>query len=153
MTDDGAGKAEIEKLVARLQSAWNAHDFRAYAACFHDDAVFTNVFGLIRNGRAEIESSHLATSFLNMFRDSHYEATETRVMLLRPDIAQVDVRWQMTGSRDPFGNAVPKRHGLLNLVATREHAGKDAGAWLFKTFHNQDLPPPERAAEIAKLLG
>jgi uncharacterized protein (TIGR02246 family) len=153
MTEGTADKTEIEKLVARLQDAWNAHDFRAYAACFHDDAIFTNVFGLIRNGRAEIESSHLATSFLNMFRDSHYEATDTRVVFLRPDVAQVDVRWQMAGSRDPFGNAVPKRYGLLNLVATREQGGKDAGTWLFKTFHNQDLPPPERAAEIARRLG
>lgn len=150
MAGDTAETSDIEKLIARLQDAWNAHDFRAYAACFHDDAVFTNVFGLIRRGRAEIESSHLAPAFHAMFGDSRYEVTETRILLLRPDVAQIDVRWDMTGSRDPFGNAVPKRYGLLNLVATMETTG--AGAWLFRTFHNQDLPPPERVAEIAKRL-
>jgi uncharacterized protein (TIGR02246 family) len=153
MTGDASDRAEIEKLVVLLQDAWNAHDFPAYAGCFHHDASFTNVFGLLRQGRAEIESSHLAAAFLAMFKDSHYEVADTRIVFLRPDVAQVDVRWDMTGSRDPFGKAVPKRYGLLSLVATKESAGPDAGTWLFKTFHNQDMPPPERVAEIAKLLG
>jgi uncharacterized protein (TIGR02246 family) len=153
MTGNTPDQAEIDRLVVRLQDAWNAHDFRAYAACFHHDASFTNVFGLLRQGRAEIESSHLAAAFLAMFKDSHYETAETRVLFLRPDVAQIDVRWDMIGSRDPFGKAVPKRYGLLNLVATKEPAGPDAGTWLFKTFHNQDMPPPDRVAEIARLLG
>jgi uncharacterized protein (TIGR02246 family) len=152
MADDNAAKAEIETLVADLQRAWNAHDFNAYAACFHEDAHFTNVFGLRRNGRAEIEASHLTATFLDMFKDSRYTPTETRVRFIRPDIAQVDVAWEMTGSRDPFGNAVPKRYGLLNLVATKEARATGGAAWLLKVFHNQDLPPPERIAEIAKLL-
>jgi uncharacterized protein (TIGR02246 family) len=152
MTEDSADRADIEELVMRLQRAWNAHDFTAYAACFHDSAVFTNVFGLIRRGRAEIETSHIAPAFLNMFKDSRYEAAETRVMFLRPDVAQLDVRWEMTGSRDPFGKAVDRRYGLLSLIATKESSGPDAGAWLLKTFHNQDLPPPARVAEISKLL-
>ena len=148
MAVDNAERTEIEKLVSRFQQAWNDHDFTAYAACFHDDAEFTNVFGLRRQGRAEIEDSHKTPTFLNMFNDSRYEANEVRVLLVRPDVAQIDVRWEMIGSRDPFGNAVPKRLGLLNLVATKERAG----TWLFKVFHNQDLPSPERAKEVAELL-
>jgi uncharacterized protein (TIGR02246 family) len=152
MADDHAAKAEIEKLIAALQRAWNAHDFTGYAACFHEDADFTNVFGLRRKGRAEIEASHQTATFLNMFKDSRYVPTETRVRFIRPDVAQVDVAWEMTGSRDPVGNAVPKRYGLLNLVATREASATGAATWLLKVFHNQDLPPPERAAEIARVL-
>jgi uncharacterized protein (TIGR02246 family) len=152
MTDDQSNKPVIEKLIACLEAAWTVHDFTAYAACFHEDADFTNVFGLLRKGRAEIEASHRTPTFLNMFRDSHYEAVETRVRFVRPDVAQVDVRWEMTGSRDPFGNAVPKRYGLLSLITTKEQIGADAGRWLLKTFHHQDLLAPERVAEIAKAL-
>jgi uncharacterized protein (TIGR02246 family) len=151
MTDKNADTAAVEALVAALQDAWNAHDFPAYAACFHDDAHFTNVFGLRKAGRAEIEASHTTGTFLSMFKDSHYQPNETRVVFLRPDVAQVDVKWEMTGSRDPFGNDVPKRYGLLNLVATLEQ-GKAGGRWLLKVFHNQDLAPPERLADIAKRL-
>lgn len=152
MTDYQVEQLSIERLIAALQAAWNAHDFKAYAACFHDDADFINVFGLLRKGRAEIEASHLTPNFLKMFKDSHYETTDMRVRFIRPDVAQIDVRWEMTGSRDPFGHAVPKRYGLLSLIATRNSVATPYGGWLFAVFHNQDLAPPERLAEIAKLL-
>jgi hypothetical protein len=54
----------------------------------------------------------------------------------------------MTGARDPHGNPWPKRHGLMNMIATE----KD-GAWWFSVFHNQDLMPPEQVANIGKVLG
>src|SRR5262245_32515428 len=70
LADDRADRAAVEQLVEAVRTAWNTHDFKAYAVCFHDDADFTNVFGLIRKGRAEIETSHLTATFLNMFKDS-----------------------------------------------------------------------------------
>jgi uncharacterized protein (TIGR02246 family) len=145
--DNTAAKNEIDSLVSAMVSAWNAHDARAYVATLTQDADFTNVFGILVQGRAAIERSHAAI-FHGMFKDSMLSATETRVRFLHPDIAVVDVRWEMVGARDPQGNEWPKRHGLLSAIATR-----GADGWLFAVFHNQDLPPPERMADIRRAMG
>jgi hypothetical protein len=39
-----------------------------------------------------------------MFKDSHLSVAETRVRPIRPDVASVEVKWKMTGARDPHGN-------------------------------------------------
>ena len=81
-----------------------------------------------------------------MFKDSHLSVTETRVRLIRPDVAAVDVKWTMTGARDPLGNPWPQREGLLNWIATRH-----AGGWLIDVSHNMDLPSPNLAKAQAEL--
>jgi hypothetical protein len=51
------------------------------------------------------------------------------------------------GARDPQGQEWPERYGLISGVAT-----EGAGGWSFTVFHNQDLPSPERAFEMARML-
>ena len=135
----------IDNLVRALEAAWNRHDAHAFAAAFAEDAEFTNVFGMVQKGRAGIEAAH-APIFKTMFKDSHLTVTETRVRLIRPDVASVDVKWAMTGARDPHGNPWPERTGLLNWIATRhgEH-------WLVDVSHNMDLPSPDLAKAQAAL--
>ncbi len=143
---DQATKNVIDGLAAKLAEAWNRHDARALAAIFAEDADFTNVFGVAVKGRAGIEGLH-APIFQNMFRDSHLTVTQTRIRLMRPDIAAVDVKWTMTGARDPHGNPWPEREGLLNWIATR-HGDR----WLIDVSHNMDLPAPDLVKAQAKLL-
>ena len=144
--NNDAAKAAIDRLLAEMVAMWNRHDARAYAAIFADDADFTNVFGMSMHGRAAVERAHAAI-FKTMFRDSILAITAAAVRFLRPDVASVDVRWRMVGARDPQGHEWPERYGLLSAVATETPDG-----WSFAVFHNQDLPPPERVAEIMKLL-
>jgi len=141
MADDKA-RRDIQALVDALVAAWNAHDARAYALPFAPEAEFTNVFGLVQKGRAAIEAAHAAI-FNTMFKDSRLALTETRIRFIRPDIAAIDVRWTMTGARDPTGKPWPARHGLLNQIATREH-----GVWSIAVSHNMDLPAPEMIKAI-----
>lgn len=47
-----------EEIVAALQRAWNAGDGAAMAACFAEDAVFTDVVGRVQRGRATIAAEH-----------------------------------------------------------------------------------------------
>lgn len=133
----------IHALAQGLEDAWNRHDAAAFAAGFAADADFTNVFGMRARGRAAIEAFH-APIFRTMFKDSTLAIGEIGVRFVRSDVAAVDISWRMTGARDPQGNDWPERHGLISAVATRETDG-----WRFAVFHNQDLPPPERLAEIA----
>jgi uncharacterized protein (TIGR02246 family) len=145
MVDEQSSKSAIEGIAARLAEAWNRRDSRALAEIFAEDADFTNVFGMMAKGRAAIEALH-APLFRTMFKDSQLTVTETRVRLIRPDVASVDVKWKMTGARDPLGNPWPEREGLLNWIATRH-----ANAWLIDVSHNMDLPSPDLAKAQAAL--
>jgi uncharacterized protein (TIGR02246 family) len=140
-----AARAAIEGIAAKLVEAWNRYDARALAAVFAEDADFTNVFGMTVNGHAAIEALH-APLFKTMFKDSHLSVTEVRVRLIRPDVASADIRWTMTGARDPHGRPWPKREGLMNWIATRHDAG-----WQVDVSHNMDLPAPDLVKAQAAL--
>lgn len=146
MTGEEAARAAIEARVAALAAAWNRHDAAAFAEGFAEDVDFTNVFGLLTQGRAAITASHAAI-FKGMFSNSTLTIAETRIRFIRDDVAAIDARWEMTGARDPQGNPWPKRHGLMSMIATQAN-----GAWWFSVFHNQDLMPPDKVAEIGRLL-
>jgi len=146
MKDREAARAAIEARLAAMAAAWDRHDAEAFVAGFADDVDFTNVFGLHVQGRAPVAAAHVAI-FKGMFSDSALALTERRIRFIRDDVAAVDVRWEMTGARDPHGKPWPKRHGLISIIATEAD-----GTWWFTVFHNQDLMSPEQAAQIAGLL-
>lgn len=145
MTSSKSADQAVQEIVAALVAAWNRHDAHAFAAVFAEDADFTNVFGMVQKGRAGIEAAH-APIFKTMFKDSQLSVSETRVRLIRPDVASVDVRWSMSGARDPLGNPWPEREGLLNWIVT-EHAGH----WQIDVSHNMDLPSPDLSKAQAAL--
>lgn len=134
-----------DAIVAAMVRAWNSHDAPAFAAVFTPDADFTNVFGMVARGREEIEGFH-APIFETMFRDSRLSATQTRVRPIRPDVAAVDIRWEMSGARGPSGDRWPVRRGLMNLVLTRE-----GGTWSIDVMHNMELPMDGLADAQARL--
>lgn len=143
-----AAERAIGELAAKLAEAWNRYDARALAAVFAEDADFTNVFGMVAHGRAAIEALH-APLFKTIFSNSRLSVTDTRLRFIRPDVASVDVRWKMTGARDPHGNPWPEREGLLNWIAT-DHGGN----WLVDVSHNMDLPSTDlRKAQAALSKG
>jgi uncharacterized protein (TIGR02246 family) len=135
----------VESIEHRLIEAWNRHDAHAFAAVFAADAEFTNVFGMQATGRGGIEQFH-APIFETMFKDSHLSADSVRTRLIRPDVATLDLRWSMTGARDPMGNEWPRRRGLISIVATRDHE-----EWLIATMHNMELENDEMAKSQEKL--
>jgi uncharacterized protein (TIGR02246 family) len=145
MTTDKNAEQAIKGLAHALEAAWNRHDACALAEPFAEDADFTNVFGMVATGRAAIEALH-APLFKTMFTDSHLTVTETSIRMIRPDVAAVDVKWTMTGARDPHGNPWPERTGLLNWIVTRHRDG-----WLIDVSHNMDLPPADLAQAQAAL--
>jgi hypothetical protein len=81
-----------------------------------------------------------------MFKESRLEATETHTRQIRPDVAAVDVHWEMSGARDPSGNRWPSRRGLMSLLVTREE-----GDWAIAVMHNMELPSDGMAAAQAQL--
>jgi uncharacterized protein (TIGR02246 family) len=124
----------IDRIVDALRAAWNRHDAQAFSQCFAGDAEFTNVFGMTAHGRSEIERNH-ATLFNTFLKDTSWTTSEARIRWIRRDVACVDIRWELIGSRDAEGNPWSPRLGLINFVAT----GID-GDWLIEIFHNMDFP-------------
>jgi uncharacterized protein (TIGR02246 family) len=125
----------IRHLVAEFVDAWNRHDAHAFSETFAEDADFTNVRGDSAHGRKAVEDFH-APTFATRFKSTHQTADDVKIRFLTPDIASVDIRWEMTGATDAEGTPIPIRKGLLNWVVTR-HGER----WLIVVMHNQDLTP------------
>lgn len=94
-----------------------------------EDADFTNVRGVHAHGRTNVESFHVQ-GFATVFKHSHQTAQIRSVRFLAPDLAAVDVDWEMT-SVLRNGTSVSRRKGLLDwghgqtagrLLADRNHA-------------------------------
>jgi uncharacterized protein (TIGR02246 family) len=138
LTIRAEGKVETDQqaiaaLVDRFTDAWNRHDAHAFAAVFADDADFTNWRGTSASGRSKIKEFH-APMFATIFKNSRLRQSSVRTRFIRPDIAAVDVPWDMSGVIDAEGNPRPDRHGLLDFVMA-----KDDGQWQIMVMHNLDL--------------
>jgi uncharacterized protein (TIGR02246 family) len=134
--EHAADEAAIRAVVAdRWMAGWNAHNVHQFASMFSEDADFTNVLGMSASGRGNIEKFHVAV-FERYFKHSHQTGEVSKIRFLRPDIAAVDVRWQMTGAVDDKGEPIPHRTGLANCVFT-----KSGGEWLVTIMHNTELTP------------
>ena len=77
---------------------------------------------------------------------SHQSYTAINTRFIRPDVAAVDVHWEMTGATDAQGNPRPDRRGLLSFTME-----KNAGQWQIVVMHNQDLTalPPSTSPNSA----
>jgi uncharacterized protein (TIGR02246 family) len=132
---------QIHGVMNAFVDAWNQHDAKAFAAVFAEDADFTNWRGQGTSGRSKIEEFH-APLFATIFKNSHQTMTDIKIRFVRPDVAAVDVHWELTGQTDAQGNARPPRQGILNFVMAK----KD-GKWQIVVMHNLDLtalPPPAK---------
>jgi uncharacterized protein (TIGR02246 family) len=141
-TKVGTDQQAIAAVMDRFMDAWNRHDAKAFAAVFAEDADFTNWRGEGASGRSKIEEFH-APMFATIFKNSHQSYTVIQTRLIRPDVAAVDVHWEMRGVMDAQGNPRPDRRGLLNFVMA-----KNAGQWQIVVMHNLDLTalPPSNSA-------
>jgi len=125
----------VVAVMDRFMDAWNRHDAKAFAAIFAEDADFTNWRGTGASGRSKIEEFH-APMLATIFKNSHQAYTAIKTRFIRPDVAAVDVHWEMTGAMDAQGNPRPDRRGLLNFVMA-----KNDGLWQIVVMHNLDLTP------------
>ena len=124
----------IKKVLTDFTDAWNKHDAKAFSNVFSEDADFTNVRGTSAHGRSEVEKFH-APRFITTFKDSYQKITQSKIRFIKPDVAAVDAWWEMTGMKNPEGQDMPARKGLLNFIIT-----KNSNTWLITVMHNMDLP-------------
>jgi uncharacterized protein (TIGR02246 family) len=130
-----ADETAIKLLVTRYDAAFNAHDTKAFAATFASDADFTNWVGQSAHGRANIETFHIPILTL-VYKNGVQKITDTQVRFIRPDVAAVDVRSDVTGGKTFDGKDIPLVKFLMSWTVTKEPDGN----WLIKVMHNTRLP-------------
>ena len=123
-------------LVDGFIRAWNAHDMKALAELFTEDADFVNAAGSWWKGRDLIQTMHERLHAAR-FKTTTLVETNTTVRMLRPDVAILHFKSELSGARDSNGILIPKRHGIMQIVAVRQEGG-----WRIVSAQNADTMPP-----------
>ena len=125
-----------EALVEGFIRAWNAHDMKALAELFTDDADFVNVAGMEWKGRAQIQAMH-ERSHAGRFKTTTLVETSTTVRMVGPDVAVIHFKWEVTGVRVADGKPAMTIHGIMQIVAVQQ-----AGGWRIVSAQNTNAMPP-----------
>lgn len=133
-------EAAVRGVITAFNKAFNAHDAKAFAAVFANDADFTNWRGTSAHGRAKIEAFHVPVLTV-MYKNGVQKIVDSTVRFIKPDVAVVDVRSEVTGGVTPDGKSDSLRRFLLNWTVTKETSGQ----WLIKVMHNARMPEMEAA--------
>jgi uncharacterized protein (TIGR02246 family) len=124
-----ADSAGIKQCVAAWEDAWNRHDAHATATAYVEDGDFSSTTGIPSHGWKELEA-HYNEIFTTFLKDAHRTDTVKSIRFLGPDIASVDIDWQMTGARTRDGKDAPNRKGLLTWIVTKHN-----GQWMITIYH------------------
>jgi uncharacterized protein (TIGR02246 family) len=124
-----ADSAAIKQCVAAWEDAWNRHDAHATAIAYVEDGDFSSTTGIPSHGWKELEA-HYNEIFTTFLKDAHRTDTVKSIRFLGPDIASVDIDWQMTGARTRDGRDAPNRKGLLTWIVTKHN-----GQWMITIYH------------------
>lgn len=129
----------VRKTVAGFEEAWNAHDMKALAKLFREDAEWVNKVGMHWRGLDQIMIAHTAfheTIFKNhSFRT---DAVETRSIV--PGVAIAVVTETFNGFKAPDGRDWPKARNRLSYVLVK---GPDG----WRIVHGQNAEVDEVAAK------
>jgi uncharacterized protein (TIGR02246 family) len=127
--------AAIQQVVANFVDAFNHHDAHAWAMPFSEDADFTNVTGLTRHGRQEVEERFKGL-FADRLKDAHRTVSVRHIRFIKPDVAAVDAEWELVGSRAADGSERPPRKGIFIWVMVKRD-----GHWIFDVFDESEFVP------------
>jgi len=123
-------RAAIEKAVQNYMDQWNRHDVRAVAMTYTEDCDFVNNFGALTHGRAGMEAT-FGPFMTGVYSETHQTGQVRMIRFLKPDVAAVDVDWEMTGAKNQDGSVRPTRKGLHSLIMMRQ----SDGSWLIAVMH------------------
>ncbi len=124
----------IQEVVTNFESAFNQKDAKAIARFWAKDGDFVTYQGELLHGHQELEN-YFQTTFVQFYQTAKNQLFPPTVRFLKPDVAAVDVKWEVTGRTDTDGKALPTMKGIMVWTMTKEN-----GRWLIKIMHNVTLP-------------
>jgi uncharacterized protein (TIGR02246 family) len=125
---------QVRSLVQQFGDRWNAYDTTALAQLFADDADLVNAFGIAATGREAIAKFHVAL-FTAVFKGGRFHGEASRLRMIRPDVAVVDLRWSVTGMQPRENHPTGEMNGLMAMVLTHE-----SGEWRISAMHVMQFP-------------
>jgi uncharacterized protein (TIGR02246 family) len=129
-----ADATAIKQVFTDFYENFSRHDARAAVGDFAADADFTNMRGIHRHGRKEIEE-WLASLFTGILKDSRRTDIVRSIRFLTPELASVDADTVITGTKAPNGSEIPPRNGLMIVTMTKQN-----GRWMISVFHEAEFP-------------
>src|ERR1700736_5602794 len=129
-----ADSAAIKQTFANFYESFSYHDAHATAMTFAEDADFTNMRGIHRHGREEIEAW-----FANLFKGNLKSSSRTDIVrsirFFTPQTATVDADTVITGTKTADGSEGLPRKGLMICTLV-----KQSSRWLISVFHEAEFP-------------
>ena len=137
--DEDADRTAITRAVQNYMNAWNTHDVHAVAMTYAVDCDFVNNFGDVTHGRDGMEKT-FGPFMSGPYSATHQTGTVRSIRFLKPDVAAVDVDWEMTGAKNPDGSVRPTRKGIHSLIMTKQ----SDGTWLITIMHVHEFTSTPR---------
>jgi uncharacterized protein (TIGR02246 family) len=124
----------IQKIVIDFERAFNAKEAKETARFWAEDGEFVTYQGKLLHGPQEVEN-YFQNTFVQFYQTAKNRLFAPTVKFLKPDVAAVDVKWEIIGRTDADGKTLPTMKGIMVWTMTKEK-----GRWLIKTMHNVSLP-------------
>src|SRR5258708_17124354 len=113
-----ADTAAIKQTLADFYESFSRHDAHATAMTFAEDADFTNMRGVHRHGRGDIEN-WFAALFKGNLKASNRTDTVRSIRFFTPQMATVDADTVITGTKAADCSDVPPPTGLRIVPMTK----------------------------------
>jgi len=123
----------IRHVIDEFVAAFNRHDASGWAMPFAEDGDFTNVSGLTKHGRKEVEE-RFKVLFAGPLKNAHRTVTVRHLRFAKPDVAFADAEWALDGSLAADGSMNPVRKGIFTWVMVKQD-----GNWKFADFHESEF--------------
>ena len=127
-------EAIIRRFLLERVESFNRHE-GPQAAVYTSDADFVNVYGMWRQGPAEIEGRQ-RERMETVLKDATMTLINLRIRFVRPDVAIVHQTHEISGMLDSEGKTMAPHRELGIRVMVKER-----GKWLTTAFHNTIVRP------------
>lgn len=128
---------EIQSLLDRFLSAWNAKDLDQFIPLFTEDAEFTDVVDQTALGREAIRKQH-QFPFKVVLREASLELNNIFMRSVLPNLVLVTANWLVQNSCAPDGKTLPNRNGVIQFIFIENETNN----WKIKLVHNSDFALP-----------
>ncbi len=132
-------RAAIAKAIQGYMDSWNTHNVHAVAMTYAEDCDFVNNFGDVTHGRDGMEKV-FGPFMTGVYSETRQSGTVRSIRFVKPDVAAVDVDWEMTGAKNQDGTPRPTRKGIHSLIMTKQ----SDGSWLIAVMHVHEFTATPR---------
>ena len=121
-------------MTSNFGRVFNQKDPKETAKFWAEDGDYVTHLGALLHGRQELEK-YFQTVFTQYYQTAQNKLFEPSIRFIKPDVAAVDVKWEVTGATSPDGKPISAFKGIMVWTMTKEN-----GQWFIKIMHNVDLP-------------